>query len=69
MFTGLRRTAGISKEDFRENFGRELWEVFADERAEFDTFVRGDFAEDDETGIRLTKAGMNISNRIMLLFV
>lgn len=69
MFTGLRRTAGISKEDFRENFGRELWEVFADERGKFDTFVRGGFAEDDETGIRLTRAGMNISNRIMLLFV
>lgn len=69
MFTGLRRTAGIDSRDFKDNFGRELWEVFADERAEFEAFVRGGFVEEDETGLRLTQAGMNISNRIMLLFV
>lgn len=69
MFTGLRRTAGIDSRDFKDNFGRELWEVFADERAEFESFVRGGFAEEDEQGIRLTQRGMNISNKIMLLFV
>lgn len=69
MFTGLRRTAGIDSRDFKDNFGRELWEVFADERAEFESFVRGGFAEEDEQGIRLTQKGMNISNKIMLLFV
>lgn len=69
MFTALRRIGGVDKRDFRDNFGRELWEVFADEMTEFESFVRGGFAEDDERGIRLTASGMNISNRIMLLFV
>lgn len=69
MFTGLRRTVGISKADFREAFGRELWDVYAGERAEFAEFAREGFAEEDEDSIRLTRRGMDISNRIMAIFV
>ena len=28
MFTGLRKVGGISKAEFRERFGRDIWEVY-----------------------------------------
>lgn len=69
MFTGLRKTSGISKADFRSRFGRELWEYFAEVKKEFDEFTAGGFAYEDSEYIRLTQSGMNISNKIMMLFV
>ncbi len=69
MFTGLRKTSGISKADFRMSFGKELWECFAEVKREFDEFAAGGFAYEDSECIRLTQSGMNISNKIMMLFV
>lgn len=69
LFTGLRRSCGISKADFRERFGEDIWQIYADERAEFDEFVRGGFAFEDEDSIRLSRKGMDISNKIMMIFV
>jgi len=70
MFTGLRKNEGIDLEAFRRKFGKTLWEVYGPEcRAEFEEYVRGGFAEETEDWLRLTLEGMNISNRIMAIFV
>ena len=69
LFTGLRMSCGISKADFRKRFGEDIWQIYAGERAEFDEFVRGGFAFEDEDSIRLSRKGMDISNKIMMIFV
>ena len=70
VFTGLRKNRGIDLEDFKERFGEGLWDFYdEDVRQEFHEYVQGDFAEETEGCIRLTVKGMNISNRIMALFV
>ena len=38
-------------------------------KKEFSIFVNGGFAEEDETSLRLTRRGMDISNKIMMIFV
>lgn len=70
VFTGLRKNRGIDLEDFKERFGEGLWDFYdEDVRQEFHEYVQGGFAEETEGCIRLTVKGMNISNRIMALFV
>ncbi len=69
MFTGLRRACGIDKSDFAAAFGRELWDVYSGERAEFEEFVREGLAWETAGAIGLTRAGMSVSNKIMLIFV
>lgn len=70
MFTGLRKNAGVDKDAFLRKFGRSIWDVYGAEcRTEFEEYVRGGFAEDTDESLRLTLSGMNISNRIMAIFV
>ncbi len=69
IFTGLRRNIGISKADFRQKFGEDIWQIYAAEKTEFDEFARGGFAIEDEFSIRLTLRGMDVSNKIMMIFV
>ena len=69
LFTGLRKNAGISRKAFAERFGKDIWDIYREVYEEFLNFVREGCAEEDEEGIRLTVKGMNISNRIMALFV
>lgn len=69
LFTGLRKNEGISKSAFQRTFGREIWDCFPNGKKEFESFVSAGFAKEDAEGIRLTRAGMNISNKIMMIFV
>ena len=69
VFTGLRKNAGISYKSFEERFGKQLWDIYGSTRDAYLEFVRTGCAEEDDAGIRLTLKGMNISNRIMELFV
>lgn len=70
VFTGLRKNRGIDLRDFRKKFGSVIWEFYGkDVREEFEEFVRSGFADETEDNIKLTIKGMNISNRIMALFV
>lgn len=70
IFTGLRKTDGIDLKDFRERFGKDIWEFYeADVRKEFEEYAEGGFAAENDDNIRLTVKGMNVSNRIMALFV
>lgn len=70
IFTGLRKNSGIDLGDFLRRFGKDLWEFYSDDvREEFEEYARGGFAAVTDDNIRLTVKGMNISNRIMALFV
>lgn len=69
IFTGLRQNKGISKRDFCGEFGREIWDFYPEEKKEFREFVSGGFAFEDEETIGLTRRGMDISNKIMMIFV
>lgn len=70
IFTGLRKTDGIDLKDFRKRFGKDIWEFYeADVRKEFEEYAEGGFAAVTDDNIRLTVKGMNVSNRIMALFV
>lgn len=68
-FTALRTKEGVVFETFREKFGKGFWEIYSNEKREFDSYVRSGFVESDEFHIALTEKGIDISNRIMALFV
>ena len=78
VFTGLRRTEGISYEDALRAYGIEhpgmdasekFWEIFADATKEAKLYAENGFLIIDDTGLRLTEKGIDISNGIMSLFV
>ena len=70
IFTGLRKNSGIELGDFRSRFGKNLWEFYGEDvREEFEKYAEGGFVVKTDENIRLTVKGMNISNRIMALFV
>ena len=54
---------------FEELFNRSFWDVYSNEREEFDSYVRSGFAVSDDEHIALTLDGIDISNRIMAIFV
>ena len=68
-FTALRRREGIGKTDFAKRFGEEFWDVFAGREEEFRQFAQRGEAEEDEAGIRITEAGMDVANRIIEIFL
>lgn len=68
-FTALRTKQGVVFEDFRKRLKNEFWDIYALQRAEFEMFVQKGYAESDGRHIALTRKGIDISNRIMSLFV
>ena len=70
IFTGLRKNEGLNLAKFRSRFDRDIWDIYDEDcRRRFDAFVKDGFAKADDENIRLTLKGMNVSNRIMSLFV
>lgn len=69
VFTGLRRKEGIRYADFFDGTSEAFCEYYREELAEAQEFVDGGFLVIDDEGLRLTEAGVDISNRIMALFV
>ena len=70
IFTGLRKTTANDLKDFRKRFGRGIWEFNGEDvMKELEEYADGGFAAVTDDNIRLTVKGMNISNRIMALFV
>lgn len=68
IFTGLRRSGGITYSELggsREDF----WSYYEEVREEAEEFASNGFLIIDDDGLRLTEAGVDISNRIMALFV
>lgn len=68
-FTALRTKEGVSFKVFREKFGKEFWDFHSKAKKEFEGYVQGGFAEEDCEHIALTQKGIDISNKIMALFV
>ena len=70
IFTGLRKNAGIDLKDFRKRFGKDIREFYGEDvMKELYKYAEDGFAAVTDDNIRLTVKGMNISNRIMALFV
>lgn len=69
MFTGLRKTAGISKKEFKELFGRDFWDVYGIRRQRLDEFFNSGKLIEDGDIIRLSEEGIDVSNQIMAMFV
>ena len=68
--TALRRSCGISKEEFLERFAQDFWEFYGDlARMQFKSFVDTGHAYEDDEKIGLTLKGFNISNQILSIFV
>lgn len=68
-FTALRLAEGVRYRDFEERFGRSFREVFGGRWGELDEFFQMGELTEDEEGLRLTEKGIDISNRIMEVFV
>lgn len=69
VFTGLRKREGISLEQFRQKFGKELWSVFSREVFNEQSFFEAGLVEEVDGFFRLTEAGIDVSNEIMAEFV
>jgi oxygen-independent coproporphyrinogen-3 oxidase len=69
VFTGLRKTAGISKAEFAARFGKELWDVYGIRRDRLEEFFESGALMEEGDVLRLSERGIDISNRIMSLFV
>ena len=68
-FTALRTKKGVMLRDFERKFKIAFWEVFSREKSKFEEYVRNGYAVSDSQHIGLTHKGINISNKIMALFV
>ena len=69
VFTGLRKTCGISFADFEKRFGRKFWDVFSDRREELMPYFEAGQLVETEAGLALNEEGFDISNAIMAVFV
>ncbi len=69
IFTGLRRKEGIAFKDYFDGTEGAFWDYYHEERTEALAFERDGFLVIDSEGMRLTEEGIDISNRIMALFV
>ncbi|MCI5722189.1 MAG: coproporphyrinogen III oxidase, partial [Firmicutes bacterium] len=69
VFTGLRRTCGISLSDFEERFGVELWEAFGDRREGLSEFFDSGLLIESGDRLFLSEEGLDVSNMIMAEFV
>jgi len=66
MFLGLRLTEGVSFDRFYARFGQEMKNIYGSQIAEL---VKDGLLEEDETGIRLTARGVDISNYVFEKFL
>ena len=57
-FKALRTKKGVVFEDFTKKLKNDFWDVYALQRAEFEMFVREDYAESDVWHIALTRKGI-----------
>ncbi|MBE5959278.1 MAG: radical SAM family heme chaperone HemW [Lachnospiraceae bacterium] len=66
MFLGLRMMEGISKEQFRESFGKDIEKVYGDV---IDDLTNKKMIEEEDGFIRLTKRGIDVSNMVLSEFL
>lgn len=66
MFLGLRMLCGVKRSDFRRCFGRQLDNVYGDV---INKYAASGHIIDDGENVRLSQAGINVSNYIFADFV
>lgn len=69
VFTGLRKTAGISKSEFQDRFGRDFWEVYGDRKKYLKEFFDSGRLIEEGDILKLSEEGIDVSNTIMSIFV
>lgn len=69
VFTGFRRTEGVSFREIGEGTRSWFEEYFAAAMSEIERFQSEGFLTIDDESIRITPKGIDISNKIMTLFV
>lgn len=66
MITGLRMNAGISAEEFKTRFGRDISEVFG---AQLEKFMKLGLMKFERGNYSLTPKGIDVSNSVLCEFV
>ena len=66
MFLGLRKTKGVSKEEFKKKFNRELKDVFGEPIQEYKE--KGLLGEDNSS-VFLTHNGRFLGNEVFQAFI
>lgn len=66
MFMGIRKNVGISKNEFRQRFDKNIDDVY---RNVIDKYVNTGFMKENEDSISLTYEGIEVSNVIMAEFL
>lgn len=70
VFTSLRKNEGLCLEDFEKRFHIKFWDFYdMDCIRQWESFVLTDFVVEKDGYLRLSRKGMDISNRIMSIFV
>ncbi len=69
MFTGLRKTEGISLAEFENRFGQSLWDIFSDRLERIEPYIQDQYLVLKNGYLSFTEKGINISNRILAEFV
>lgn len=66
MFLGLRMTEGVSKEDFRRNFGVKIEDIYG---AVLQKYLRLGLLCEEDGRVFLTRRGIHVSNLVMSEFL
>ncbi|MDE6312311.1 MAG: radical SAM family heme chaperone HemW [Lachnospiraceae bacterium] len=66
MFLGLRKTAGISKKEFKDNFGAEYKQIY---QSVHERMVHLGLLREEGDRICLTRQGIDVSNYVMSAFL
>lgn len=66
MFLGMRMLCGVKRSDFRQNFGRQLDNVYGEVINKY--VLSGHIIDDGET-VRLSRTGIDVSNYIFADFI
>lgn len=69
VFTGLRKSCGISLEEFEARFGKVFWDVYGAQREELAPFFRAGQLLEEDGFLKLSEDGFDISNAVMAVFV
>lgn len=69
LFTGLRLACGVDLDEFKERFHTSLEDMYPHIMEELEQFRTQGYLVMDKSTMYLTELGMDISNRIMALFV
>ena len=66
MFLGLRMTEGVSREEFKLRFNREMFDVYGEV---INKYTDQGFMSVDEKRVKLTDRGIDVSNYILADFI